>query len=111
MIMKTQEQIKMSIMGRIYTAYFLRRVFRSSTLRAFLSVGSLAWMFSAVSILHVLKNMPSITNTSALYNFSVTALTKTEITVQLSLALLFVLILWYARDFFRAYTPSQSRLA
>lgn len=107
--MKTQEQLKMSIMGRVYMAYAMRRVFHSSTLRALLSVGSLAGVLSFVSVLNVLKNMPSLTNTGALYEFSVTALQKTEFAVQLSLALLFALVLWYARDIFRA-SISQTRL-
>ena len=107
--MKTQKELSMSIMGRVYTAYALRRVFRSTTLRALLSVGSLAWIFSVVSVLNVIQNMPSITHTSDFYNFSVTALSHTDMTVQISLLLFAGALIWYARDIIRASIFSQSR--
>ncbi len=89
-------------MGRVYVAYAVRRVFRSSTIRAALSVGSLAWIFSVVSVLNVLQNMPSLANANALYTFGVTALSQTEVTVQVSLLLFVVALGWYARDLIRA---------
>lgn len=99
----------MSIMGRVYMAYAMRKVFRSSTLRAVLSVGSLVSIFSFVSVLNVIKNTPSLANPEALYNFSISAISNTEITVQFSLAVLFVAILWFARDLIRISLLSQSR--
>lgn len=107
--MKNQNQLKMSIMGRVYMAYALRRVFRSSTIRAFLSVGSLASIFSFVSVLNVIKNMPSFTSPEALYNFSLSALSNTEVAVQISIAIFFMAILWFARDLIRISLFSQSR--
>jgi hypothetical protein len=107
--MRTQQQLKMSIMGRIYVAYTLRRVFRSSTLRALLSVGSLLWIFSAISIAHVVKNMFAVATSGGLYDFAVTALSKTDITVQLSLFVFAAAALWYARDIFKSYSLSNSR--
>ena len=107
--MKTQKELKMSIMGRIYVAYALRRVFRSSTIRALLSVGSLAGILSFVSVLNVLKNMPSLRNPSELYSFSLSALYNTEIAVQLSIGILFVAVLWFTRDMIRVSLFSQSR--
>lgn len=94
-------------MGRVYVAYALRRVFRSSTVRAVLSVGSLAWIFSVVSVLNVLQNMPSLANADALYTFSVSALSQTEFTVQISLLLFVVALGWYARDLIRGYSLSS----
>lgn len=99
-------------MGRIYMAYALRRVFRSSTLRATLSVGSLLWILSVVSVLHVAKNMlTTLSSPSDLYTFSVTALSKTEFTVQISLVLFAVAALWYVRDLLKYHTPLHSSLA
>lgn len=105
--MKTSDQLKMSIMGRVYVAYALRRVFHSSTVRAVLSVGSLAWIFSVVSVLNVLQNMPSLSNADALYTFSVTALSQTELTVQISLLVFLVVLGWYARDAVRGLALSR----
>src|SRR4051794_20817110 len=97
--MKTQQQIKMSIMGRVYMAYAMRRIFRSSTLRALLSVGSLLWVFSVVSVLNVIKNLiAGATTPSSFYNFLVTALSKTDVTVQLSIMVFTVALFWYAFD-------------
>lgn len=108
--MENQNKLKMSIMGRVYVAYAMRRVFRSSTIRAVLSVGSLASIFSFVSILNVIKNTPSFTNPEALYSFSVSAFFNTEIVVQLSVAILFVAVIWFARDLIRVSLLSQSRI-
>ncbi len=107
--MQNQNKLKMSIMGRVYMAYAMRKVFRSSTVRAVLSVGSLVSIFSFVSILSVIKNMFSVTSPSALYDFSLSAISNTEITVQFSLAVLFVAVLWFARDTIQISFLSQSR--
>lgn len=99
--MENQNKLKMSIMGRVYMAYAMRRVFRSSTIRAVLSVGSLTSIFSFVSVLNVIKNMTSITNPEMLYNFSISALSNTETAVQLSVVILFAAVFWFARDLIR----------
>lgn len=101
--MKTQEQLKMSIMGRVYMAYAMRRVFHSTTIRALLSIGSLAGVLSFVSILSVLKNISQMGSLSDLYTFSMTAITKTGFEVQLSLIALSLALLWYARDIMKVY--------
>jgi hypothetical protein len=101
--MKTQEQLKMSIMGRVYMAYAMRRVFHSTTIRAFLSIGSLVGVLSFVSILSVLKNASHMGSVSDLYIFSMTAITKTGLEVQLSLVVFGLALLWYARDLVKAH--------
>ncbi len=99
----------MSIMGRVYMAYAMRRVFRSQTIRAALSVGSLVSILSFVSVLNVFKNMPSPTRPGELYNFSLSALSSTELGVQIAFFVFLAAILWYARDIIRAFVSSGSR--
>lgn len=111
-IMKTQQELKTAIMGRIYTAYAMRRIFRSSTVRAFLSVGSLAAIFSFVSVLNVIKNLMNIGSPSALYDFSVTAISQTEAGVQFALVLFVAALAWYVADIVRSLaSPTGSRIS
>ncbi len=95
-------------MGRIYMAYFMRRVFRSQTVRTVLSIGSLVAIASLVSILSVIKNMPSIEHPRAFYNFSVSAFSNTEMSVQIALLALLSALMWYAVDLMRRLTPTNS---
>lgn len=83
--MKTQEQLKREIMGRVYMGYFLRRVWSFGSLRLAVILGSVIGIVSSVSIRHVIQNMPNPTDVPAAYNFMSVAFQKTELAVQLSL--------------------------
>jgi len=109
-MIQTQEQLKMSIMGRVYMAYGMRRVFRSSTIRALLSVGSLVSIFSFVSVLNVVRNLVHVGGPSAVYDFSVSAVSHTEFGVQMALLAFTVAVAWYVADTVRQFiSPVHSR--
>ena len=83
--MKTQDQLKKEIMGRVYIGYALRRVWSFTTLRLAVILGSVIGIVSSVSIRHVIQNMPSPTDVGAFYNFFSFAILNTQFIVQLSL--------------------------
>ncbi len=89
--MKSSEQLKREIMGRVYMGYVLRLVWSFATLRLAVILGSVVGIVSSVSIRHVLQNMPSPTNVPAAYNFMSSAVLNTELAVQLSLMAIIVI--------------------
>ena len=83
--MKSQNQLKREIMGRVYMGYVMRRIWSFATLRFAVFAGAVIGILSFVSIRQVFINMPNPTDLSASYSFVSVAVKNTEIYVQLSL--------------------------
>jgi hypothetical protein len=77
-------------MGRVYVIYLWRRMFNVATFKIFLSLFAVYELYVTVSWSHVFANMPNLSNTKMAYAFFSSALTNTEVVVQLSLAVLLV---------------------
>ena len=78
-------------MGRVYTGYFLRRVWSFTSLRFAVIMGALVGILSFVSLRQVLKNMPNPLDLDASYSFMTSAIQNTEFAVQLSLGAIIAL--------------------
>ncbi|MDO8492625.1 MAG: hypothetical protein Q7S34_03240 [bacterium] len=90
------DKLSKRIMGRIYAIYLLRKVFSLAVLKATVAVFAFYELYAVVSWRHVFANMPSLTDFNATYTFLSVAVTKTQIAVQLSLAILIMLAFNYA---------------
>lgn len=85
------DKLQKQIMGRIYAIYLLRKVFSLTALKIVVAIFALYELYAVVSWSNVLANMPKLTDFKSTYTFFSSAVSNTEIMVQLSLAMLIVL--------------------
>ena len=91
-------QLRQRIMRRIYALYVLRLLSQGAPSRVVLLTLSLAGLFSSVSVGNVFRNMPNLTDMSAVGNFYIYALSHADMFVKVVVILLLVSGLLIARD-------------
>lgn len=96
-------------MGRIYAIYLLRKVFSLATAKIVVAIFAMYELYAVVSWRHVFANMPNLTDFNSSYSFFSSAVTNTEIAVQLSFAVLIVLIFNYASYILKSRQTEVSR--
>ncbi|MEK7567841.1 MAG: hypothetical protein AAB513_02900 [Patescibacteria group bacterium] len=109
--MKTPEQLKREIMGRVYMGYAIRRVWSFAMLRFAVFAGAIAGILSFVSIRHVIQNMPNPTDFNASYGFVSVAIKNTEFAVQLSLLAIFTVGVFTAVQMLKGRQVQRSTFA
>ena len=107
----SHDELKRSVMRRVYAYWVLRRTFNSFSVRVYAMVASLIMLRQFVSVKHVLINSPSFFDLSATFGFWTHALVNAETGTQLALAALAVLGLWLMRDTARRISAGSRALA
>jgi hypothetical protein len=75
-------KLKKKIMRRVYFIFFLRKISSSFSLKFYTLASFITFLILNVSLKNILRNMPNITDITALFNFSISAFTETEVIVQ-----------------------------
>lgn len=89
-------KLKNRIMRRVYAAWLLRNVFSFSFARFTIFFLALLSFFREVSVLSVINNLPS--DFFSDLNYLASAFSTTEITVQLYLISMSMVIAWFVKD-------------
>lgn len=108
MHMKTLEQ---TVMARVRRAYYMRKLVGPTALKAYGLVVCAFGLFSAVSIVNIVANMPSVTTPAAFGSFLLKAVTNTEVVVQLLLVGAVVAAVMLVRDIVRGVGRHTGTLA
>ena len=105
--MKTDLELRNSIMRRVWGIYLMRQL-ANPALRLVVLAASVVAVVSSVSVKNVFENALRTSGVSGLANFSLTALLNTSLAVQVSLALMTLVVLWFAVDTVRNFAFARS---
>ncbi len=94
-------QFKKSIMRRVYVIWIFRRLTTPAMLKLYVFTTFMWQSAYYMSLPQVFANLPAITDVSANYSFAVTALSRTELMMQVILAGILFLAVWFASDMYR----------
>ncbi len=88
-------------MRRVYVVWTLRRLMAPMMLKFYVLTAFLWQSAYYVSLPHVFTNLPAITDMDANYSFAITAFSRTELMMQVLLAAILFLAVWFASDMYR----------
>ncbi len=106
----TPEELRASIMTRVWTVYLLRRAADPAVLRLLLLSVACGLVLFKVSLANVWANMPRLTDPAAVATFYWGAFTQTEWLIKSLVLTLVALGAWLARDSRVLVWPAASRL-
>ncbi len=95
-----EDELRRRIMRRVWGIYVMRRLTGVQARVVILAVAAFA-VLSSVSVSHVIKNALQVQGLPAFLNFSISAVERTSLLVQLCLILGMLIVVWTARDLFR----------
>ncbi|MAF59585.1 MAG: hypothetical protein QF858_00820 [Candidatus Pacebacteria bacterium] len=102
-----EKELQNRIMRRVVSMYYLKKVINPVMLKLYALAAVAAFMTSIVSVKSVIANMPGLFEVNSLVYFSKYALTHTELSVQLSIALAGVVAVLLVKDSLSKITHSR----
>lgn len=104
--MLSEQELRKRIMRRVYVMYAFRQITQPAV-RAGVFITSIVVSLGSVSIPSVIVNLLSVSGLSGLFRFIVSAVTQTELLVQLMMPVALLIALWSAVE---ALRRSESRV-
>lgn len=93
-----QQQLKRSVMRRVYAIYATRIMFSPKGVKLMvmgLFLAEISPFSPYLSLRHIFYNMPEVTNFKALYNFHTTAFMQTQPIVQITIIAVLIVLASY----------------
>lgn len=103
-IMVENKELQNRIMKRVRHVYYLRRVFNPFMFKVYALSLAILGAMSLVSVKNIVANMPSFLEVGNMYHFTSSAIINTELSVQLVLSVIVVVIVLFIRDAIKNFT-------
>ena len=100
-------QLKNKIMRRVYAIWLLKKVFSLAVIRASIFSLLMVEFIREVSVINVIHNLPAKTDIISDLNYLSSAYIGTELTVQICLVVMAVILFWFLTDRIIKHTPNH----
>ncbi len=100
------KKLEQKIMGQVKRVYYLKKVFNPLIFKVYVLALATTLISSLVSISNVFNNMPSLLEFNSIYRFTNSAILNTELSVQLVLGVVVVVVALFIRDTVKNFSHS-----